>query len=58
MEHRNSAQFFLTDLAVAFCAAMLLFVTGCYEKRLAPEVEYSQQEVEVLRDEIDKMEWD
>ena len=45
-------------IAVVAAALLLVSLGGCYEKRLAPEVEYSAEDVQILRDEIDKMEWD
>ena len=42
-------------------AAIVILVgisCGCYEKPVAPQIEYATDDVQVLREEIDKMEWD
>ena len=49
---------FVADSTVLMLGLLLVSLSGCYEKNLAPEIEYSPQEVEILRDEIQKMEWD
>lgn len=39
-------------LLVLVCSA------GCHRRTLAPELEYEQSEVELIRKEIDSIDWD
>ena len=32
--------------------------TGCYQRKVAPELTFDQTQVEVLDEEIEKMEWE
>lgn len=36
----------------------ILCMTGCYQRQLAPELNYSTDKVEQIRDEIEKMDWE
>lgn len=42
---------------ITLFAALLISTTGCYQRNLAPSVEYSQSEVETLNQEIEEMDW-
>lgn len=42
---------------ITLFAVLLISTTGCYQRNLAPSVEYSQSEVETLNQEIEEMEW-
>lgn len=44
-------------LAILFCLP-LLFSAGCYQRTIAPEISYDQDQVETLDQEIKKLEWD
>ena len=35
-----------------------LATSGCYERNLAPSVDYTQTEVDTLNEEIDAMDWE
>lgn len=43
---------------VLMVGLVLVSTSGCYKKNLAPQIEYSPHEVKILREEIQKMEWD
>jgi len=47
-----------TKIVFSLFAAMLISIVGCYERNLAPRVEYSQSDVETLNSEIEKMNWE
>ncbi len=51
----GSGVVYSVGLVVGF---LLVTTTGCYEKHLAPQIEYAPSEVDLLREEIQKMEWD
>ena len=43
----------------ATCLLLLITFTGCYERNLAPPVEYSQEELDKLNSEIhENIDWD
>jgi len=53
----NDSRLAFTAPIITLFAVLLISTTGCYQRNLAPSVEYSQSEVETLNQEIEEMEW-
>lgn len=46
---------YLKVIAATFCGLMLLSISGCYQRTIAPAIQYDQSEVEQLDEEINNL---
>ncbi|MEM7783621.1 MAG: hypothetical protein AAF939_14845 [Planctomycetota bacterium] len=57
MENTNSV-IFKTCHWIVFAIIVTSSCSGCYQREIAPEVNYDQAEVEKLETEIEKLDWE
>ena len=48
----------LSAIIVACGCIAISITTGCSQRKLAPELEYSDDNVQEIRDEIERMDWE
>jgi hypothetical protein len=51
---RNSLKIFVC----LFSVSLMTFAGGCYQRTIAPEIEFDQAQVDLIDSEIKKLDWE